>query len=983
MAVTPGGGTSSRPRIPDRTREAADASDRALIRRTRTDGSAGPSRPSSGPASVSAPDTRPARRPTPQSQRTALASTRFSAGFQAFRLNERLDETRRAEERARTTEARDRQYQDFARLHRGAETALAGVPPDVRPLAFETEREDGGAAALEESWRRSLYDSLGPGDRAAVDRALEDNSEQLDILSAATFGTEQQPEGDRLASQPGAEHLYEPLIASLAEQNPGASFELVAADQSVRAGANPGSVPLIAMTTPAEEPGGAPSTRFYEVRPENALGVAGAPELEQAVIDSGRTEEWYEAFRARPEYSALDRGSAEETIFQLQSQNPGPVFDVIGDLPPAAQADIMNSYAQRAGDQTFGGLLQETQPPASVLVAVGADHLATGGAAPQVIRSTTDIGGVSDNGKEAAVLEQHRDALYAPIFGQYALRGERPPLEGASLINELGAAFGIPPNNLPDSAAANAAFENGTLPLYRDEALALLQPIADQIEATGGTPIRVETIPLMVESDVTGRPPARPIPLFRIEDRNGEVRFIDDNGLRYDSVEDWRENNRLPAGTVTHPAGLSLNPVDPARPAELATVTEPTHAVVDSPGEYALAALDVAALAGGVALGGAAIVASGGALSPAVGAAITWGGAAVTGYTAARAGLGLYDLASHGGSLDPRSSDEARSLWLDGAAGALGFAALGSAGAAQAFTRAGSSGLAQGFARTAAGLGIVAETADAAAIGSLAHTLATDWENLPASQRAQLALQIGFWGSAGAATARTYSGGSTRRAIDQAASALPATAPSTAPAGLGDLTNYRSTPEDAAGVLSVPGALQTEAAAEALQARPELSHIPLQDLQALLLYTGSPGVVGSHFRIVNRALRGDDPAALGEAAPLIRATASALNQLPAYQGRVYRVTDLPPDVASSLVPGATYSDPGFLSTSTNNPLDRGRGGDPFVFVIDATTHGHDISGLSGFPGEAEVLFTPGTPFVVQSRSIDPRTGQTVIHLAEQ
>ncbi len=729
------------------------------------------------PASIDTPPPAAGPRPTVHTAATGRAVVRSNESFRAFRLHEQFDaeQDRRSEEEARVRAAEDR-FVDAARIYDEAARALEDVPPDLAVSVFEPERANGGEAELRAQWESQLRASLGPGDPEALDDALEDNALQLDVLGAAVFGNARGPNDAGYVEEAGAEHVYGPVIAGLAGRYPDSSFELVAVDRDHRRDANPGDLPLIARTDASGE------TTFYEVRPETQLALAGPTMFEQAAYESGLSDELYDAFLQHPEYAALDEGDADSTLFNLQTAAPSVVFDVVGDLPVEQQAQFMEQFAALSGSNTFGGLAQETPPPQAVLVAVSANHLASD-TPPATIRSTTDIGGVEDNGKEEAVLEEHRDALYAPAFTQYSLRGDRPPLEGTDLSNEVGFALGLAPTEAP--------IGDGPFSLYGEEALEFIDPVVEQIESSVGTPATIETIPLMVESDFTGRPPPAPIPLFRVTGEGGEQFLIDDGGRRYDDLDDWRDNNRLPPGTITYPADLSLESNDPTRPAHVETVTENTHAVRDTFVEHALVVVDAAALIGGFALGTAAIVGTGGAASPAVAAAITYGGATLAGYTAVRAGLGLRDLSQHGQSLNPFASGEARSLWLQGAAGALGFSALGSSAASTAFANVGARSISNGFARTAIGLGFTATVADGAAIGDVVVNAAQNWDELSGAERAAVVAQVGFWGGLAGTQARSvYSSRNAVRALEDGGAALSAANPARPPVADGAWAGY-------------------------------------------------------------------------------------------------------------------------------------------------------------------------------------------------
>ncbi|OSC24311.1 hypothetical protein B8W69_22125 [Mycobacterium vulneris] len=147
------------------------------------------------------------------------------------------------------------------------------------------------------------------------------------------------------------------------------------------------------------------------------------------------------------------------------------------------------------------------------------------------------------------------------------------------------------------------------------------------------------------------------------------------------------------------------------------------------------------------------------------------------------------------------------------------------------------------------------------------------------------------------------------------------------------------------------------------------------DLSAMDDYTG----LG--YRDLNDALRGNAV----EASQLARIEAikSALQKLPPYRGPVVRGTDLPTEVLSQYQPGEVITEKAFLSTSTNPAVARSTAFSGNVEFRIFSNTGRDISSVSLFPGECEILFPPGTRFYVAGKTIDPLTGKTIIEMIER
>ncbi len=152
---------------------------------------------------------------------------------------------------------------------------------------------------------------------------------------------------------------------------------------------------------------------------------------------------------------------------------------------------------------------------------------------------------------------------------------------------------------------------------------------------------------------------------------------------------------------------------------------------------------------------------------------------------------------------------------------------------------------------------------------------------------------------------------------------------------------------------------------------------PLQpnDLSALSDYTGSG------YRELNDALRSSAVDASQQAR--IEAIERALQQLPPYDGPVVRGTNLPAEVLAQYRPGEYIIEKGFMSTTMNPVVAQSPAfaGNVEFRVLSST--GRDISAVSLFPSEREVLFPPGTRFLVLDKKVDPVTGRTIIEMIEE
>jgi hypothetical protein len=148
------------------------------------------------------------------------------------------------------------------------------------------------------------------------------------------------------------------------------------------------------------------------------------------------------------------------------------------------------------------------------------------------------------------------------------------------------------------------------------------------------------------------------------------------------------------------------------------------------------------------------------------------------------------------------------------------------------------------------------------------------------------------------------------------------------------------------------------------------------DLEALQDYSGDGYVE------INGSLRQNEftESAQGRVVAVVR----ALAKMPKHQkGKVYRGTDMPSDDTRFVV-GGEFQDSAFLSTSKT----RKRAFDkPYLFIIHKSYTGVDIMKQSVKRSEQEVLFPPGTRFLITSvkteRGDEDNSGwKTIVEMEE-
>jgi len=154
----------------------------------------------------------------------------------------------------------------------------------------------------------------------------------------------------------------------------------------------------------------------------------------------------------------------------------------------------------------------------------------------------------------------------------------------------------------------------------------------------------------------------------------------------------------------------------------------------------------------------------------------------------------------------------------------------------------------------------------------------------------------------------------------------------------------------------------------------DISTLTWDDRSALNHYTGL-GYEGLNDALRSNALDASQHAR-------VAALNDALEKLPAHDGLVVRGTNLPPDVLAQYQPGDVITEKAFLSTTADPVVAQSPAfaGNVEFRILSST--GRDISSVSLFPDEQEVLFRSGTKFYVASKTVDPATGRTIIEMID-
>lgn len=147
-----------------------------------------------------------------------------------------------------------------------------------------------------------------------------------------------------------------------------------------------------------------------------------------------------------------------------------------------------------------------------------------------------------------------------------------------------------------------------------------------------------------------------------------------------------------------------------------------------------------------------------------------------------------------------------------------------------------------------------------------------------------------------------------------------------------------------------------------------------EEVKGVYFYTTEKG----HAAAVRLLREGDERGIDIDTKMRIRNAQGGLAKLPPWQGKSFRGVGLPAELPGNFVVGERWSDPSFVSTSSESAVAvdfaeaaRARGFAPAVISIEGRT-GSDVSPFSRYQGEWEITFGEGTEFEVLSAHWDPQ-----------
>lgn len=314
------------------------------------------------------------------------------------------------------------------------------------------------------------------------------------------------------------------------------------------------------------------------------------------------------------------------------------------------------------------------------------------------------------------------------------------PNDKAPTSNQLGQLMNLPMTSPPpadetaEAREARLAAEDDHA--YYDTSKKPMSSILEHLQDASTCPALVTPIPVTVTSEEFGAAVFR---VLRVEGPMGPF-FLDNKGNKFRDVVHWKEENKLPVGTMSYPYDLVLG----------------NHAVAEATPrshwtEQALDIADQAALAAGIVAGIAVVAGTGGAAAPAV-------AAAAAAYSTYRAGSALAEKDDLGHDIWDPGDAEIRGLWLDAASSALSVGAVGG-GIRAARLAANGAKMSRAGANIVAGMQVAGNVTDAVAMGDSITMLSVNWAKMDEAQKAQALLSLSMQFGMGAA-GRAKGGGS-------------------------------------------------------------------------------------------------------------------------------------------------------------------------------------------------------------------------------
>jgi hypothetical protein len=333
----------------------------------------------------------------------------------------------------------------------------------------------------------------------------------------------------------------------------------------------------------------------------------------------------------------------------------------------------------------------------------------------------------------------------ALINDHYVKYGGQPTeLQGRNHVsNTIASALGWQPTTTldpsrPDLAAQVLRTQDlfGGLPEGQRD---MLDAITDEVIDVGGENARVTVIPVVYATKEAGIVQTS---LFKVEHQDEPgARYVDEQGWSYDSLDDYRANNGLPAEgvklvmpedgnfSVQTDGNVKLYAGDARTETGWETFRRETH-------------FDTVVGVVGVAAGIVMLVGSGGTLAP-LAAGVMYGSMAYGGFAATSE---LVNLSQHGQSLNPITNERARMAQISLLGLALGGGAIGAGARVGASATRGAAASHALWSPVSTWAGRAALATGVAGGADQARYLATNWDQMSGLERGEAILNLSMSG---------------------------------------------------------------------------------------------------------------------------------------------------------------------------------------------------------------------------------------------
>ncbi|MBX7113193.1 MAG: DUF4781 domain-containing protein [Myxococcaceae bacterium] len=564
-------------------------------------------------------------------------------------------------------------------------------------------------AQLVADWQDALCSLRGPGDAQALEASLQRNLGTLETLSGLLTADPQ------LATANSDVALLVPVALSLlTKQHPGAEVRLLAAKDGTlarRTGISSphGSEIFVSIAYPGEP------ALHYAFNPKVLTGSTKGRELSAALTSSAELKaRFHTAFTALKAQGQLEKfnGTADSLLRDASTSGAGGalLLRVFAALPWEDRQQVLSAFAAKHAqdvlDAPVGGLFKwvDGLRADEVLVDAEAEHVAAGLPAKEV-SSLVNAQAVEGLNKQYAFELEHYAELTAPIFAAYQEAAKTPlALAGQKLRTFLRKAFGI------------------------EEDLA--EKIAPLLDKGSAEPVHISPLPVIFDSPQTGTQAVTLLQVKRASGASSLVEYLAGEARVYTDINDWKANNRLPAGHVSY-----LKPSFKVRGDLPLQPREPTHASTDLKPK-----IDKAAMTAGVAVGGALMLGAGSVVPWWVTLPLFSGSA---GWFTKRSAEALQDRATHGQTLSVLNP-AARAEWFALAANTAMLGSMVATPVARVMATEALAG-AKSAATVAAGVGVAGDVAWASALAGGTAQALNNWDQLSIGDKAMTLGSDAFW----------------------------------------------------------------------------------------------------------------------------------------------------------------------------------------------------------------------------------------------